>query len=286
LQIIPLFGQEPITASNVTISVNPEDRARAEALVKRTQQFTYVSGDDMTYEDATAAAGELKAMLDDIQNSKKLAKGPFAAVEKAIDNLAAGLAGPVEKEHKRILALLAGHVAKLEAERKERERKEAEARRLALAEADRKVREAQEEAKKAQQALRSAQDEIERAKLKEEATRRENELLRQQLEQELAGDAAELEHMLELPPKGLVPGGRVNHDYEFTLVNVQATCEARCYRLLRWELDIPACKDSVKTQVELAPNVEPTLPGIKVTKKLSVSVKAAAGIRIKSTTAS
>jgi hypothetical protein len=278
MQIIPLFGEQVITASNVSVSINPDDRAEAEALVKRTKEIKYVSGDDMTFEDATAMAGELKGMLDRIQNAKKLAKAPFGAVEKAIDNLANNVAGPVKKEQERILGLLAGHVAKLKAEREAQERKEAELRRIAQAEADRKIREAQEYAKLAQQQLRQAQGEIEKARHREELQRRENVLLQEQLAKELAADVEALGAPQE-PPKGLLPGGRVNSDYEFKLVNVQATCEARCYRLLRWELDILACKDAVKNLVEMNPNAEPELPGIQVTKKLSVSVKAASRIR-------
>ena len=278
MQIIPKVGEHVLTASNVEIEINPEDRAEAEALVKRTREIKHVSGDDMTFEDATNIAGELKAMLDRIQNAKKMAKAPFAAVEKSIDNLANSVAGPVKKEQERILGLLAGHVAKLKAAREAEERRQAEARRIAQAEADRKVREAQELARKAQEALRQAQDEVARSLLRGEAMQRENQLLRQQLAAELAMDV-ELLGVSEERPKGLLPGGRVNEDYEFELVNVQTTCEARCYRLLRWELDILACKDAVKNLVELNPGVAPELPGIKVTPKLSVSVKAAARIK-------
>ena len=278
MEIIPLFGDQRITASNVDIQVNPQDRAEAEALVKRSREFKYVSGDDMSFEDATAMAGELKAMLDRIQAAKKLAKAPFTAVEKAIDNLTNNVSAPVKQEQERLLGLLAGHVAKLKAERQAEERRQAEARVLAQAEADRKVRDAELAQAKAQAELRAAKDEIQRALLQSEAKQRENQLLQEQLARSLAIDVEELGASDERP-KGLIPGGRVNEDYTFELINVQQTCEARCYRLLRWELDILACRDAVKNLVEMNPNVEPTLPGIKITKKLNVSVKAAARIR-------
>lgn len=278
MQLIPKVGGHVITASNVEIHVNPEDRAEAEALVKRSKEFKHVSGDDMTFEAATEMAAELKRMLDRIQAGKKIAKAPFSAVEKALDNLASSVSVPVKKEQERILGLLAGHVAKLKAEREAEERRQAEIRALAQAEADRKVREAEAAQAKAQAELRAAQDEIERHRLKIIMQQKESMLLQEQLARSLAIDVEEL-GVSDERPRGLVPGGRVNEDYTFELINVQLTCEARCYRLLRWELDILACKDAVRNLVELNPGIEPTLPGIKVTKKLSVSVKAAARIR-------
>ena len=247
IQIVPLFGEETITASNVTISVNKADRDRAQALVKRTQEITYVSGDDMSFEDARNAAAELKSLLDEIELSRKSAKTPFTAMERAIDGAASNVATPVKTEHKRVLALLNGYVAKLEAERKEEERRQAAARMLAQAQADRKVREAEAAQAKAQKELQADVDEL--------------------------GKPDEA-------PRSLVPGGRVDHLYEFELVDVAATVKAGCWRLVKWTLDIMACRDSVKSQIEmLPPDQEPTLPGIKITKKLNVSVKAASRIK-------
>jgi hypothetical protein len=278
MQITPLFGEEPITASNVTISVNGSDRARAIAAVERCRTTTSIYDAD-SFTHATRLAGELKAMLDEIELSRKSAKTPFTAIGRAIDGAAAGVATPVENEHKRVLGLLNGYVAKLEAERKEEERRQNAARMLAQAQADRKVREAEEAQAKAQKELQAAQDEIERARLKIVAQQRENMLLQEQLARELQADVDELGKPEEAP-RGLVPGGRVDHLYEFELVDVAACVKAGCWRLVKWTLDIMACRDSVKSQVEmLPPDQEPTLPGIKITKKLNVSVKAASRIR-------
>lgn len=283
MQIQPYLGKdedkskwEAITASSVRVLVSPNDRTRALALVETTGAIASVK-DETEFTAARNAAANLKAMLDEIEADREAAKKPWTAVGRGIDNLAADIAEPVKTEHKRVLGLLSGYVAKLQAAREAEERKQAEARRIAQAEADRKVREAEAARDRAQRELQVAQNEIERARRREEAQKRENQLLQEQLARELAADVEELGAPQEAP-RGLVPGGRVNTDYEFKLVNVQATCEARCYRLLRWELDLQACKDSVKNQIELAPNVEPTLPGITITKKINVSVKAASRI--------
>ena len=275
MEITPYFGDKLVTASGMEVRINPQDRERANAIVAASTAITHVT-DEPTFSAARTAAAQLKGILDEIDESKKAAKKPFEAVEKSINGLATSLSKPVKTEQERILGMLNVYVEKLKKAREAEEKRKAEEVRRKQAEADRKVREAQEEARKAQEALRQAQDEIQRALLQSEAKQRENVLLRQQLEQELAGDASELQHMLEGPPKGLVPGGRVDTVYDFELVNVQATTDARCFRLLRWELDIPACRDAVKNMVEmLPPDQEPTLPGIKITKRISVSVKAA-----------
>lgn len=277
IQIQPYFGEEVITSSNVEVRVNPDDRARALALVERTKNITYVT-DKASFEEARQAAGQLKGMLDEIETARKQSKQPFTAVGRTIDDLAHKVADPVLNEHKRILAQLNRHVAELEAARKMQERLEAEAKRKAQEESDRRVQEAELAKAKAEEALRLATDEIETAKFKLIAQQRENMLLQEQLRRELQADVDELEPREPVP--SLVPGGRVDHVYDFELVNVQATCDARCYRLLRWELDIMACRDAVKNLVEmLPPDQEPTLPGIKITKRLSVSVKASSRIK-------
>lgn len=274
--IVPYFGEEIVTATSIEVRINPEDRERAQALVERTSEITAVD-DAVSFEAARGAAGQIKALLDEIALDKKRSKLPFAAVEAAIEKLAVNIANPVKTEQDRILGLLNGYVTKLEAARKADERARADAQRKVQEEADRRVREAEIAQAAAQSELQAAKDEIERSKLREAAQRRDNQLLQQQLARELAADVEQLGQSNE-PPRGLVPGGRVNHTYDFELVNVQATCDARCYRLLRWALDIRACQDSVKTQVEMAPNIEPSLPGIKITKRLNVSVKASSRI--------
>jgi hypothetical protein len=277
MQIQPMFGDEIITASNVEVRVNPDDRQRAKAVVQWSSAITGVTDDD-TFAAARDAAASLKAMVDEIEISRKAAKTPFTAIGRAIDGAASNVSTPVENEHRRILGLLNGYVVKLEANRQEEQRREAEAKRIAQEEADRKVREAEDAQAKAQKELQAAQDEIERARLKIVAQQRENQLLQEQLARELQADVQELDE--PEAPRGLVPGGRVDHLYEFELVDVAATVKAGCWRLVKWTLDIMACRDSVKNQLEmLPPDQEPTLPGIKITKKLNVSVKAASRIQ-------
>jgi len=140
------------------------------------------------------------------------------------------------------------------------------------------VREAEAARTKADAELRAARDEIERSKLREAAQRREAELLQEQLAAALASDVEELGKDTE-PLPGLIPGGRVDHVYDFELVDVNTTVKHGCWRLLKWSLDIRACQDSVRTQLEGIPEMEPSLPGIKITKRINVSVKAAARIK-------
>jgi hypothetical protein len=278
MEIQLYYGEQPITASNVEVRVNATDRDRALAMVHRTRNDVQDVNDPEEFDLARQAAGEIKALLDEIELSRKQVKMPFLVLERTIDETARKVSGPVKNEQNRILGLLGTYVARLEAARKEQQRIEAEARRLAQEEADRRVREAQEAAELAQEQLRKAETEIEITHARVIAQNRENQLLRQQLNRELAADVEELGKDLE-PPPGLVPGGRVDHVYDFKLVNVQATCDARCFRLLKWELDIMACRDSVKSQLEGMPEIEPSLPGIEITKRINVSVKASSRIK-------
>lgn len=250
MQLVPRFNDQVITANDVIIHIDPAERQRISKLVAQTSDVLEVH-DEASYAAARNAAGQLKAKLDEIESARKATKQAFDAVARSIQELARDVSGPVKAEQDRILALLAGHVAKLEAAKKEQERATAEAKRLEHEEANRKMMEAQA----AKDAARVAQLE---------------------LEMELA---SEVEDLGRQPERGLIPDGRVNHDYEFALLDVNATVRAGCWRLLRWELDIMACKDSVKSQLELNPDAEPTLPGIKITPKLKVSVKASARIR-------
>lgn len=277
MDIVPVYHGQKITAGSLEVLVNGEDRQRALALVDHTKTIAEVTGEE-SFAQARQAASQLKAMLDEIEASKKASKLPFTAVGRAIDNLASDIAGPIKNEQNRVLGLLNRYVAELEAARKMQERLEAEAKRQAQAEADRKVREAQEAWAKSQMELQNAKDEIDRLKLREAEQAKANALLQEELSRDLAADVAELEPPTEAP-RGLVPGGRVDHVYDFELVDVNATVKAGCFRLLRWELDILACRDSVKTQLEMQPDMEPTLPGIKITKRLNVSVKAASRIK-------
>jgi hypothetical protein len=248
MEIVPLFGDQIVTASSVEVRVDPEDRNRVRALVERVSAVTEVS-DDVTFAGARRAAGELKAMLDEIEISRKAAKQPFDAVGTKIGDLAKDIAGPVKAEQNRILGLLGAHVARLEAARKEQERRDAEARRLAEEEAMRKIKEAKS------------------AREREQA----------QLALDLAGDVEDLGKDHE-PVRGLVPGGRVDHKFDFELESIQQVCAAGLWRLVRWELDIRACQDAVKNQLDNGIE-EPRLAGIRVTKRLSVSVKSAARIQ-------
>lgn len=278
MEIVPYVGERRITASDFKLKIDPEDRTRAKVLVQNTSKTVLKVDDDQEFILARRAAAQLQGMLEEIETARKSSKTAFDAVGRSIQDLAHEVSTPVKVEQNRILKLLAVYVEVLEAAQKEKDRLEAEKRRKAQEEADRKVREAQEAQKKAEMELRAAKDEIERAQRREAAQKHEAQVLQQQLERELADEVFDLGTPKE-PKRGLVPGGRVDHNYDFELVNVQATTDARCFRLLRWELDIRACQDSVRGQLECAPDIEPTLPGIKITKTVNVSVKAASRIK-------
>jgi hypothetical protein len=250
MELQTLIDSEVINAAELEVRVNPQDRQRAWVLVGQTTEEVKAVNDEETFAVARQAASRLKSMLDEIERGRKELKGPFDAVGARINELAKDVAGPVKAEQKRILGLLETYVGQLELARKQKELLEAESRRLAHEEAMRKIKEAKN-AREKEQAL---------------------------LALDLAADIESLGKE-EGPPRGLVPGGRVNHTYEFELLDARETIKDGYLRLLRCELDILACRDAVKSQLEKDPELEPRLPGIKITKKLNVSVQAAARIK-------
>ena len=270
MEIIPFYGDEPLTANSVQIRINPADRKRARELLAATADIVKVD-DEQTFTLARHSLGQLKALLEEIEAGKKSVKKPFDKVLEAIGEAAREIWEPVMGEHRRIQELTNVYVGKLEAARKEEERRHREETRRQQQEYDRKISEARAAQARAEEEARAAQDETARVKAKADAQAQLLVAANEQLAKEIALEAA---NMFEGKPKGLVPGGRVDHNYEFTLVDLPKTLKAGALRLLRWEVDHRACQDACQAQLKIDPNSEPTLPGITVVRKLNVNVKA------------
>src|SRR4029077_1711429 len=110
MEIALYFGEQPITASNVEVRINPEDRQRANALIERTRKDVREVNDSEEFDVARQAAGQIKAMLDEIELSRKQVKTPFLVLERTIDETARRVSGPVKNEQNRILGLLGTYV--------------------------------------------------------------------------------------------------------------------------------------------------------------------------------
>lgn len=275
MYIAPYVGDKQLTASSVTVRVDPEDRIRVGELLERTETIQLVN-DPETFSYAKRMAGAAKAMLDEIEASKKSAKQPFTQVGRAIDELAVEVGAPLVAEHKRILGLLNNYVAQLERQQKEAEAKKREAQRLIDEANQRKLAEAEFKLAEARLEARQATDEAVRLRAANDAANRLLALAEAKLEQEM--DAAIAAIGADKPKPGLVPGGRVDHPWKFELTDVLKTIEAGRLRLLSWKLDIRACQDSVKGQLESDPTCTPSLPGIRCWQEINVSVRAAAKI--------
>ena len=272
MNISPYIDNQELTASSVSVRVNPEDRQRAESLVARTREIVIVNSHD-TFAQARHAAGQLKGMIEEIEDARKACQRPFKAINEAISNQAHIVGDAVAQEHRRILDMLNGHVARLAAEAKAEEQRRAEERRRQESEHQRKVEEALEARRQAEERARLAQNEAERQKARADSNAALARAAQEQLARELASEIADIGNQA---PRGLVPDGRVNHTWEFRLVNVRETIKSGSLSLLRFELDKLACLDSIKSQLSIDPQTEPSLPGIEVTRKINVSVRASA----------
>jgi hypothetical protein len=275
MDIVPYYGQDSLAVSEVVVRVNPEDRSRAVALVKRTGEITQVE-DESGFQAAKRAAGELKALLNEIEAAKKSAKLPFAAITEAIGAQATDVGTPVQNEHRRVLELLNRYVARLEALRDASERARREEQRRIEAEAQKRIAKAEAAKHKAEEEARVAEDEAARQKARADAATQQAQIAQEELARELALEASLVG--AEKDRRSLVAGGRVDHTFEFKLVNLRECINAGCINLLRWELDKRACDSSVRSQLEIDPEREPSLPGIEITRKLNVSVKASARV--------
>jgi hypothetical protein len=275
MDIVSYYREQPLSVGNVTVRVNPEDRKRAEQLILETGAILTVNGSE-SLNKAKRAAGQLKALLNEIESARKASRGPYTAIAEAINVVARDIGEEVEAEHKRVLDLLNQYVAQLEAKRVAEERAKQEASRRAQEEHDRRIAQAQAAQLAAEERARQAQDEVAREKARADATMQTLLVAQQELAKEMALEIAQIG--ADKPKRGLVPGGRVNHPFEFRLKNIREVIQAGCLNLLRWELDIRACQDSVRAQLEIDPSREPTLPGIEVTRKINVSVRASARV--------
>ena len=273
MELVPYVGDIQLTASSVIVRVDPEDRRRVKESLERWSAITVVN-DDATFHAAKQAAGEAKALIDEMLTGKKAAKQPFRAVVQSIDDLVVEVGGPVEQESHRILTLLNSYVAKLEAQRKAEERAKAEADRRRQEAFDLRLAEAAKKAADAELEARKSKDEAERLRLQKDAAERQAALLQAQLERDMSDELAQLGN--NKPKPSLVPGGRVDHPLHFTLVDPQVTMSKGFAHLVKCTLDIRACQDAVRSQLERSPDAEPALPGIHITRDISVSVKASA----------
>lgn len=275
MDLVPYFGETPFTASQITVQIRASDKTRAQALVKRTSAAITAVNDEATYTAARRAAGELKNFAKEIYESKRNAKRPFEAVEAAIEDLAKELSAPIDVEQNRIIELMTAHVRKLELEKKEAERKLLRQREAEERAHQEKMWQLQAEKEKAEKEARAAQDELKRREAHIEAEIRNQELLDAETARNLE---IEVRAMTTEPLPGVVPGGRVTHPHKFRLVDAVQTVKAGSIRLLRIELDILACQDAVRAQLEIAPDREPTLPGIEITQETKINIKATSRI--------
>lgn len=246
MELVPFYGEQPLAGSNVTVRVRASDRQFIKELIARTTKEVTVVNSEETYTQARRAAAQLKAVSKEVYQAKRAAKTPFEAVTTAIEDLAKELGTPVDKEEERIINLMTGYVRELERKQKQL---------------------LKEQQKKLEEQERAHQEKIRQMEEKERAQAQ----LLHELEMEVQAMNAE-------PLKGVVPGGRITHPFKFRLIDAAETVKAGALRLLRIELDILSCQDSVRSQLEIAPDREPTLPGIEITRETSISIKASSRI--------
>ena len=94
-----------------------KDKQRVENLTVRASEVIIVN-DTQTFAIAKHIAGQIKLLLDEIEDARKTSQRPQVALKNAIDELALAVAAPLQNEQKRVLGLLNAYVERLEAEEK------------------------------------------------------------------------------------------------------------------------------------------------------------------------
>jgi hypothetical protein len=276
MMLVPYVGETPIDTSTIVVRTDPDDQKRVDFLVSRCRAVDKVS-DQETLDRARRLGGEIKAMEDAIQFAKKGAKGPFSAIENAIEGRAKEISAPLLAEKRRITGLLGAYVNALEeAEKAERIKREAQLE-AQVREQQRRIKEAEVAKFKAEEEAKAAKNETEKVLAKERAQAQMAIAAQAQLATEMAEEAARIG--AEKALRGKIPGGRVNHNYDYKVVDLRAILKAGYMGLLRWEIDKRACNDEVKRQLERNPDYDPKIPGIEITRETSVSLKPTARIQ-------
>jgi hypothetical protein len=276
MMLVPYVGETPIDTSTIVVRTDPDDQKRVDFLVARCRAVTHVD-DEHTRDAAGRLGGEIKAMEDAIQAAKKGAKGPFSAIENAIEQRAKEISAPLLGEKRRIGGLLGAYVNHLEEAERIEARKRNAALQAQITEQQRRIKEAELAKEEAKEEARAAKSETERVLARERVQAQLAIAAEAQLATEMAEEAARIG--AEKALRGKVPGGRVNHNYDYKIVDLRATLKAGYMGLLRWEIDKRACNDEVKRQLERNPDAEPKIPGIEITRETSVSLKPSARIQ-------
>jgi hypothetical protein len=276
MMLVPYVGETPIDTSTIVVRTDPDDQKRVDFLVSRCRAVTHVD-DQHTRDLAGRLGGEIKAMEDAIQAAKKGAKGPFSAIENAIEGRAKEISAPLLAEKRRIAGLLGAYVDRLEeAERAERAKREAQLE-AQVREQQQRIKEAELAKLKAEEEARAAKSETEKVLAKERVQAQLAIAAQAQLATEMAEEAARIG--AEKALRGKIPGGRVNHTYDYKIVDLRAILKAGYMGLLRWEIDKMACRDEIRRQLEKNPDAEPQIPGLQITKITNVSLKPSARIQ-------
>jgi hypothetical protein len=276
MMLVPYAGETPIDAATVSIVTDPDDQKRVDFLVSRCNAISRVD-DRQSLTQARRLGGEIKALENEIQNEKKLAKAPFRAIENAIEERAKEIAAPLLQEKSRVSGMLAAYVARLEAVEKEAQQRREAALAAQVAEQQKRIKEAEEARAKAEAEAKAATNDAEVLRASAKALTAKLDAATAQLAREMAEEAARIG--CGEPPRGKIPGGRVDHKYEYKVISIRDALKGGFLRLFRWEIDKLACNDEVRAQLDKDPDAEPHIPGFEITRTINVSLRASARIK-------
>jgi DNA repair exonuclease SbcCD ATPase subunit len=260
MKLIPRIKEADIEPGSIKIWADKASLEQAKKTVAEASKVTQiVKSDDLGI--IVPKAQALHKVLAEIEKSRQSAKRQFLDANKAIDDLAKQIAGPVKEQYDRLTKLMAAwHDAE------QRRKEEAERERLKemeKAQAEERAKEAERERQR--QALVAAQ-----ASAK---TRQELEQVNMDLEFLETDIPVEVGNQLEaveipLAPKAPIEGARTSKRYKFTLTDPVAALQYD-KTLVRTELNILVAQDIVRLLKERS--LEIKIPGVTIEEYTDVS---------------
>jgi hypothetical protein len=254
MKLIPKIAESEVAPGSIKIYAEKASLELAQAAVAKAGQLTVVNAS--TVVTVVTAAKELHKVIGQIESSRKAAKRQFLDANKAIDELADRISGPLEAHYKRLTKLLAVWHDAEQRRKAEEERQKREAEEAAAAEERRKA----EELERQREALLKAQAE---AKTREEMEQASMDL--DFMDAEIPVEVGEELEAIEIPimeaPRAPIEGARTSKKRRFILKDPVAAYNYD-RRLVRWELSILTAQDIVRLLEEKG--LEIRIPGIEI----------------------
>jgi hypothetical protein len=260
MKLIPRIKDAEVEPGSIRIWADKASLEIANKAVAEANSVTQiVTSNDLPT--VVARSQALHKTLSEIEKSRSAAKRQFLDANKAIDDLAKKISGPVKAQYDRLTKLMAQWHDTEQRRKEEQERERFKEMEKALAE----ERAKEEERERQRQALVAAQANAKsRAEL--EQVNMDLEFLETDIPMEVGNQLEAVE--IPLAPRAPIEGARTSKRYRFTLTDPVAALQYD-KTLVRCELNILVAQDIVRLMKDRG--LEIKIPGVQIEEYTDVS---------------